>query len=210
MALLAAIEVALALIAQPALVRRVSHMPLPGGVTVLLEFAAGDSEAIHAATLAAQQPQHLLEEACGFFIEQVMHAEGADSYRILGCRGDEPRSQLRRHMALLLRWLHPDRLVMPTDDLRIDRTVFAHRVTQAWEDLKTGERRAAYDRRVMDGPMLGEALRIPSSRLPDLFSARPSFHCAAGSRRRIHAPDIALAEAESLYDLLFDFLQKDA
>ena len=43
-------------------------------------------------------------------------------------------------MALLLRWLHPDL------DRHGERSVFAARVTRAWNDLKTQERRAAYDR----------------------------------------------------------------
>jgi hypothetical protein len=43
-------------------------------------------------------------------------------------------------MALLLRWLHPD------SDRHEQRVVFAARVTRAWNDLKTNERRVAYDR----------------------------------------------------------------
>jgi hypothetical protein len=42
-------------------------------------------------------------------------------------------------MALLLRWLHPDL------DRHGERKVFATRVTRAWNDLKTPDRRAAYD-----------------------------------------------------------------
>ena len=49
-------------------------------------------------------------------------------------------SELRRNMTLLLQWLHPDL------DRREARSVFAARVTRAWNDLKTPERRAAYDR----------------------------------------------------------------
>ena len=43
-------------------------------------------------------------------------------------------------MTLLLQWLHPDL------DHREARSVFAAKVTRAWNDLKTPERRAAYDR----------------------------------------------------------------
>ena len=39
-----------------------------------------------------------------------------------------------------LKWLHPD-MERNSDD----RSVFAGLVTLAWEDLKTSERRAAYD-----------------------------------------------------------------
>jgi hypothetical protein len=38
-----------------------------------------------------------------------------------------------------LRWLHPDL------DANGARSIFAHRVTEAWNNLKTPERRAAYD-----------------------------------------------------------------
>jgi curved DNA-binding protein CbpA len=43
-------------------------------------------------------------------------------------------------MALLLRWLHPDK------DKAGERSRFTARVTLAWDDLKTPERRAAYDK----------------------------------------------------------------
>jgi hypothetical protein len=43
-------------------------------------------------------------------------------------------------MALLLRWLHPDL------DPCGERSVFVRRVTRAWNDLKTQDRRDAYDR----------------------------------------------------------------
>ena len=43
-------------------------------------------------------------------------------------------------MALLMRWLHPD-----VDASAGERSIFAGRVTKAWENLKTPDRRAAYD-----------------------------------------------------------------
>jgi curved DNA-binding protein CbpA len=49
-------------------------------------------------------------------------------------------SELRRNMALLLRWLHPDRTQNG------GHSVFVQRVTRAWNDLKSDERRATYDR----------------------------------------------------------------
>ena len=45
-------------------------------------------------------------------------------------------------MALLMRWLHPDK------DLEGRRSMFVNRVTRAWDDLKTADRRAAYDQRI--------------------------------------------------------------
>ena len=82
-----------------------------------------------------------MRNAAAFFIEQILLAPGADSYRVLGGNAQASNSDLRRNMALLLRWLHPDMEHNGTGD----RSVFAARITLAWEDLKTAERRAAYD-----------------------------------------------------------------
>ena len=81
----------------------------------------------------------VVREAAIFFIEQIMLYPHADSYRVLGAGPEATYRELRRNMALLLRWLHPDL------DRRDERSVFAARVTRAWNDLKTRERRAAYD-----------------------------------------------------------------
>src|SRR5262249_3277092 len=43
------------------------------------------------------------------------------------------------NVALLMRWLHPD--LEPSGE----RSIFISRVTAAWNDLKTPQRRAAYD-----------------------------------------------------------------
>ena len=46
--------------------------------------------------------------AATFFIEQILFAPHADSYRVLGASPQASASELRRNVALLLRWLHPD------------------------------------------------------------------------------------------------------
>lgn len=142
----AALEVALTLVERPASVRWASQMPLPAGVTLVLEVAAGDFTALNSAQRMTKQPEKILQLAAGFFIEQVLFVQGADSYRILGCSSTSARKQLRRHMALLVKWLHPDHHEPCANGIRIDRSIFVHRVTRAWEDLKNDERRAAYDR----------------------------------------------------------------
>ena len=72
-----------------------------------------------------------VREAAAFFIEQILFYPDADSYRVLGARPEATNGELRRNMALLLRWLHPDH------DGQGARSVFARRVTRAWNDLKT-------------------------------------------------------------------------
>jgi curved DNA-binding protein CbpA len=69
-----------------------------------------------------------------------LFAPESDSYRVLGAREKASTAELRQNMALLLKALHPD------IGENKDRAVFAGRVTRAWEDLKTPDRREAYDR----------------------------------------------------------------
>jgi hypothetical protein len=114
--------------------------PLPQGVAVLLRIAAGDQETITRMSAAEGRSRETIREAAAFFLEQVMLNPNADSYRVLGSSPEASHAELRQNMSLLLQWLHPDL------DRREARSVFAARVTQAWNDLKTPERRSAYDR----------------------------------------------------------------
>ena len=131
---------AIDLMRAPSQVPLVRSAPLPDGVLTLLRIAAGDEEATSQAIAATGRSRETVREAAAFFIEQILFYPEADSYRVLGARPEASNSELRRNMALLLRWLHPDH------DPQGERSVFASRVTRAWNDLKTQERRAAYDR----------------------------------------------------------------
>jgi hypothetical protein len=136
----ATVKLAVDLLHMPSQVRSVRSAPLPDDVLILVRIAAGDEEATREAAESAGRPRYVVREAAAFFIEQVLLHPGADSYRVLGARPEAPYGELRRNMALLLKWLHPD------SDRQGQRAVFATRVTRAWNDLKTQERRAAYDR----------------------------------------------------------------
>jgi len=81
----------------------------------------------------------VLHEAAAFFIEQILLYPEADNYRVLGATPDAAAAELRRNMAWLMAWLHPDRAP------KTERSVLVARVTRAWNDLKTADRRAAYD-----------------------------------------------------------------
>jgi hypothetical protein len=124
----------------PSQVRVMRPAQLPDGLLMLLRIAAGDEEAISQATAITDRSRTIVSEAATFFIEQILLYPGADSYRILGAKRDATKGELRRNMALLLRWLHPDL------DRQSGRSVFAARVTGAWNDLKTPERQATYER----------------------------------------------------------------
>jgi hypothetical protein len=124
----------------PSRVRLMRSAPLPAGTETLLRIAAGDEDLTRRASMATGASAAVVREAASFFIEQTMLHPDADSYRVLGTSPKASSNELRRNMSLLVRWLHPDRSTS-------ERSVFAHRVTRAWNDLKTDERRTAYDRK---------------------------------------------------------------
>ncbi len=135
-----AVRVAIDLVHVPSRVRLVRREPLPEGVLTVLQIAAGDEAAEIEAAEAVGRPRELVRSAAAFFIEQILLGPNSDSYRVLGADRNATAAELRRNMALLLRWLHPD------VDRKGLRSMFAGRVTQAWGTLKTPDRRAAYDK----------------------------------------------------------------
>jgi DnaJ-domain-containing protein 1 len=124
----------------PSQAERLRSAPLPDDVLILLRIVAGEEEAINEAVQLADRSPEMIREAAAFFVEQILLYPGADSYRVLGAKPDATYAELRRNMALLLRRLHPDR------DGQGDPSAYVARVTGAWSDLKTPERRAAYDK----------------------------------------------------------------
>lgn len=134
-----ALRVAIDLVCVPSRARIARSEPLPQGVVILLRIAAGDEAAERDAMELTGRSRDIVLKAAAFFIEQILLCPSADSYRVLGANAQATGSELRRNMALLLRWLHPDM------DRQGERSVFATRVTGAWNDLKTAERRASYD-----------------------------------------------------------------
>jgi hypothetical protein len=138
-----ALQLAFDLYDFPSQARVVRKAPLPADLVSLLRIAAGEEDTLRDAVRGSGRAQRVVREAAGFFIEQALLFPEADNYRILGASPTAPNVELRRNMALILRWLHPD------IDQKGERSVFAARVTKAWSDLKTPERRAAYDRQLI-------------------------------------------------------------
>jgi DnaJ domain len=134
-----AVKLAIDLLHVPSQVRLVRSEPLPDGVLLVLQVAAGEEEAGQLAASITGRSRETVRRSAAFFIEQILFAPNADSYRVLGAASQATAGELRRNVALLLRWLHPD---LDADGAR---SIFAHRVTEAWNNLKTPERRAAYD-----------------------------------------------------------------
>lgn len=139
-----ALVAALAMLDSPRAARLARSLRMPGGIAFLLEIAAGEPHALAKASTSTGRSEAVLKDAASFFIEQVLLQPGADSYRVLGGNQETPNEELRRNMALLMRWLHPDLVSNGAPGGSLDRSLYASRVTRAWESIKTPERRAAY------------------------------------------------------------------
>ena len=166
----AALRSAVELVHMPSRVRVLRQQDLPEGVVELLQIAAGDDDAVRAACEALDRPSDVILDAAHFFIEQVLLAPDSSSYRVLGGAAQATTSELRRNMALLLRFLHPD---VEHDE---KRSAYAGRVTRAWEDLKTTEARQAYD--------LATAAAVESARAEPASDQRNRPHKAMASHHR--------------------------
>ena len=140
-----ALVAAMSMLERPHAAKLARASRLPEGVTFLLEIAAGEAQALGRASQLTGRTDATLQKAAGFFIEQVLLYPGGDSYRILGADGGSSLSELRRNMALIMRWLHPDVASDAASSSVLNRSLFASRITQAWETVKTEERRSAYN-----------------------------------------------------------------
>lgn len=136
---LLALRTAFDLMNTPSRVWAIRSAPLPSGMSLLLEIAAGNADAERNAAEMTGRSAEVIRTAAEFFIEQILFCSEADSYRVLGVNPEAANGELRRNVALLLRWLHPD------VDQRGERSLYATNVTNAWNDLKSDERRARYD-----------------------------------------------------------------
>ncbi|MCK0206425.1 J domain-containing protein [Starkeya koreensis] len=140
-----ALEAALALLKDPVVAHRLPQVPLPDGVAVVLAAAIGDEQVLGLVSRRYGKSQEVIREAASFYVEQALLAPGGDSYRVLGASRKATHEELRRNMALLMRWLHPDLQALRGTAASVNREVFSARVTAAWGDLKSDEKRASYD-----------------------------------------------------------------
>jgi len=189
---------------RPQLARLAQRSSLPRGVTFLLEVAAGDPKSLREAQAITGRQETRLREAAGFFVEQVLLDRNASSYRKLGAASSASSSQLRRHMALILKWLHPDMVRGTAEGRHLDRSAYTNLVTEAWETLKTDDRRAAYDAawRVQAGGSRTGKFRSASNGA----SMRPAVHAAPsqGARPRLVLVKI---ERETIWSRLLSYLE---
>jgi hypothetical protein len=134
-----AVRAALDLLALPSRRRYFRQRPLPADIGLLLQIVVDDQHAIKSSAEHAQASPARLRQAAEFYIQQIMLAPQSDSYRILGSRRGATAAELRQNLSYLCRWLHSDGCENTM------QSVFLLRVTQAWNDLKTPDRRNAYD-----------------------------------------------------------------
>ena len=135
-----ALDVALGLLRAPALRSTLRDRPLPAGMGELLAVASGSHGRVRDAAARTGLGQGELLEAARFFVQQVLLAEGADAYRVLGVERHALHADIRDHHRHLLRWLHPDR----SEGAQWE-SAFATRVNQAWNHVRTQTARTGYD-----------------------------------------------------------------
>jgi hypothetical protein len=141
-----ALKAALDLFHLPSRARTMRASPPPNGTKLLLRLAIGDTDAINEAVLLTGRPACAVRQAAIFFIEQILLDPDSDEYRTLGLEPTATMSELRTHMALLLKWLHPD---LSSND---DRSIMARRVIRAWKQVNLLEQQRL--QRKTTGPYL--------------------------------------------------------
>lgn len=139
-----ALYAAVDLVRMPSLASVMRERPLPSQVRTLIQIAAGDTDVIKGCAQELGENAAFVRMAAKFYIRQVLWAEGADSYRILGANSDASEQDLAENFRWFMKWVHPD-----SGGEARNRTAPAVRVLAAWETLKTKNRRAQYDARRM-------------------------------------------------------------
>lgn len=141
-----ALEVAIALWRSPTMRQALRQRPLPGDVGEVIELAAGAPGPLAAAAArTGERPEQLLE-AVRFYLREVLLFSGADAYRVLGVSSQAGAAQIKAHHRALQHWLHPDRQGSNWE------AVYATRINAAWSELRSTQRRIAYDARRLQEP----------------------------------------------------------
>ena len=135
-------DIVMGVFREPGLIADLRDKQLPDDLQLVMRLAAGEGAASRGAMEATGETAEVLADASVFFLQQILFAPGADSYRVLGADAHTPDERLRENYRWLMKWLHPDRNQDGWE------AVYADRVNVAWQDLKTPQRRADYDLRV--------------------------------------------------------------
>lgn len=150
-----ALLLALNLLSRPGLARAMRESPLPEDIGLLIRIVAEDETALAEAQGQTGQSAERLRRAAALYIQQVLFTPGTDPYRVLGGTASTPHPELRQHMRLLMKWLHPDTSRNQWE------SVFAERVLSAWRDVRTGPAQPARASRRKRRPVRSPAFRVP-------------------------------------------------
>lgn len=134
-----ALRIALDLAAAPMLTSLAARQPLPPGMITVLKIAGGCEATLGEAVAVTGEPPEKIRRTVTLFLQNVLFTPDADSYRILGAERSATQAELRDHMRWLMKWLHPDR------ERSAWEASLALKVSAAWDDLKSPERRQRYD-----------------------------------------------------------------
>jgi len=202
-----AVVAAVTLLESPRAARSARLLRLPRGMTFLLEVAAGEVHAVSEAIKITGRTEHVLKNAAGFFIEQILLQPDSDSYRVLGGDRQTPHRELRRNMALIMRWLHPDLIQDCSSGRQLNRSLYAARVTKAWESIKTAERRAAYTASLAAGKTWPAAVAEGGGSLTGRIPKKSTGHTRV-SGKAPHMKQLAIRriEGQSLWSRLLLYI----
>jgi hypothetical protein len=154
-----AVRLSLRLYSAPAGVHRLRKSALPAGMTELLGVTAGVADVLEPIAKELSRPAVDIRRAGGFFVEQILLAQGTNDYRLLGAHEETSLDVLREHRKLLLRWVHPDVSDRHVAEGSVDRSAYASRVQAAWERV---EHRSASGEVLALAPTLQKATKKPS------------------------------------------------
>jgi hypothetical protein len=154
-----ALDAALALARTPTLVRGMRERPLPSGVSTLLSIVADEPGALARAARDIGCEEGHLHAAVELYLQQVMLFPGAPAHRVMGVAAQADRGEGRRHLRLLMTWLHPDK------NAAAWRSAFATRVLTAWREFSSA-------------PPVSRAMARASDARPGRRPARPAARTA--------------------------------
>ncbi len=138
MAVHPALETALELKRNTALVKSMHLQTLPEGVIDLIKCAGGCTETCTRLALAKQRSPETVRDAAIHFLLLVAFAPDASAERQLGLNpGEATRDAVRLHKRWLVRWLHPDHNKDPWQTVLFNRVLAASLQIEARGVMRT-------------------------------------------------------------------------
>ena len=132
-----ALDIALQVYRQPALVRQVRSNSLPPRVLSVIKIAAGSDEDLQLPAVHVPEKTQEIRDAAIFFLQNCLFQSGGGSYRVLGVEPGASVDEIRLHKRWLLKWLHPDL------NRNTWEAVYLQRVLAAWQDIGEDPKLAA-------------------------------------------------------------------